>query len=91
MIADRLKELGIVLPIAAVPAFQYVPVTIHERLAFVSGQLPRDGDGIVTGKVGTEVDLDRGRTHHRACGPTGQCQRGGGGPDHAARHHGRRR
>jgi enamine deaminase RidA (YjgF/YER057c/UK114 family) len=67
MIADRLKELGIVLPIAAVPAFQYVPVTIHERLAFVSGQLPRDGDSIVTGKVGAEVDLERGRAASRLC------------------------
>jgi enamine deaminase RidA (YjgF/YER057c/UK114 family) len=67
MIADRLKELGIVLPIAAVPAFQYVPVTIHERLAFVSGQLPRDGESIVVGKVGAEVDLERGRAASRLC------------------------
>ena len=67
MIADRLKELDIVLPIAAVPAFQYVPVTIHERLAFVSGQLPRDGDGIITGKVGAEVDLERARAASRLC------------------------
>lgn len=67
MITDRLKELGIVLPIAAVPAFQYVPVTIHERLAFVSGQLPREGDVVVTGKVGAEVDMDRARMASRLC------------------------
>lgn len=67
MIADRLKELGLVLPIAAVPAFQYVPVTIHERLAFVSGQLPREGESIVTGKVGSEVDVERARAASRLC------------------------
>ena len=67
MIANRLNELGIVLPVAAVPAFQYVPVTIHERLAFVSGQLPRDGESIVTGKVGAEVDLEKARAASRLC------------------------
>jgi len=67
MIEQRLAELGITLPVAPVPAFQYVPVTIHERLAFVSGQLPRQGEEIVTGKVGTDVDLDRAQEAARLC------------------------
>jgi enamine deaminase RidA (YjgF/YER057c/UK114 family) len=67
MIEQRLKELGIELPVAPVPAFQYVPVTVHERLAFVSGQLPRRGEDIVTGKVGGEVGLDVGREAARLC------------------------
>src|SRR5262245_32564889 len=58
-VSSRLNELGIVLPTAAVPAFQYVPVTVLEKMAFVSGQLPRDGDSIVTGTVGSEIDVDR--------------------------------
>lgn len=64
---QRLKQLNIDLPVAPVPAFQYVPVTVHERLAFVSGQLPRNGDQIVTGKLGAEVDLERGREAARLC------------------------
>lgn len=67
MIENKLAELGIVLPAAATPAFQYVPVTIHERLAFVSGQLPRQGDTLITGKVGAEVDLKLAREAARLC------------------------
>lgn len=67
MIEEKLAELGMVLPVAAMPAFQYVPVTVHERLAFISGQLPRDGESIVTGKVGDDVDLERARQAARLC------------------------
>lgn len=67
MIDQRLKQLGIELPVAPTPAFQYVPVTVHERLAFVSGQLPRRGEEIITGKVGDDVNLDRGREAARLC------------------------
>ncbi|HEX4986249.1 MAG TPA: RidA family protein [Burkholderiales bacterium] len=62
-----MKRLGIELPVAPVPAFQYVPVTIHERLAFVSGQLPRRGEEVVVGKLGAEVGLDQGREAARLC------------------------
>lgn len=67
MIEEKLVELGIILPAAATPAFQYVPVTIHERLAFVSGQLPRQGESLVTGKVGGDVDLEQAREAARLC------------------------
>lgn len=67
MIATRLAGLGITLPTAAVPAFQYVPVALHDKLAYVSGQLPRDGERLVTGKVGTEVNLDDARAAARLC------------------------
>lgn len=67
MVEQRLAELGIDLPVAPVPAFQYVPVTVHERLAFVSGQLPRKGEEIVTGKVGSDVDLERAQEAARLC------------------------
>ena len=67
MIASRLADLGIVLPPAAAPAFQYVPLTVHERLAFVSGQLPRNADSLVTGKLGGELDLQQGREAARLC------------------------
>ncbi|HVY05275.1 MAG TPA: RidA family protein [Burkholderiales bacterium] len=67
MISQRLNELGILLPAAAVPAFQYVPVTVFGKMAFVSGQLPRDGDSIVTGKVGSDIDVDGARAAARLC------------------------
>jgi len=67
MILHKLAELGIVLPAAVAPAFQYVPVTVHERLAFVSGQLPRKGELLITGKLGAEVPLDQGKEAARLC------------------------
>lgn len=67
MIDQRLKNMGIELPVAPRPAFQYVPVTVHERLAFVSGQLPRNGDAIVTGKLAGDADVERGREAARLC------------------------
>ena len=68
MIAQRLAELGIVLPDAASPSFNYVPVTLHRGLAHVSGQLPKvDGEVRVFGKVGAEVDLETARREARIC------------------------
>ena len=58
MIEQKLARLGIVLPAAAVPAFQYVPVTVHERQAFVSGQLPREGDEV---RVGADYRLEEAK------------------------------
>ena len=67
MIKNKLEKLGIALPLAATPAFEYVPVTVHERLAFVSGQLPRRGDTFICGKLGDSVDLEAGREAARLC------------------------
>ncbi|HKQ23085.1 MAG TPA: RidA family protein [Burkholderiales bacterium] len=67
-IEHKLAKLGIVLPAAAVPAFQYVPVTVHERQAFVSGQLPREGDEVrIVGKVGNDVSVERAQAAARLC------------------------
>jgi len=53
-----LDAAGIVLPAAAPPAAAYSPVVVHEGLAFVSRQLPRDETGVRTvGRVGVEVAL----------------------------------
>lgn len=68
MIADRLKELGIQLPDAASPSFNYVPVTLHRGVAYVSGQLPKvDGEVRVFGKVGDEVDVETACGEARVC------------------------
>lgn len=68
MIAERLTELGIELPDAASPSFNYVPVTLHRGIAYVSGQLPKvDGEVRVFGKVGGEVDLATAAGEARVC------------------------
>lgn len=68
MIADRLAELGLTLPQAADPSFNYLPVTLHNGVAYVSGQMPKvDGEVRVFGKVGGEVDLETARGEARIC------------------------
>lgn len=68
MIEERLSALGLVLPEAAEPSFNYVPVTLHRGIAYVSGQMPKvDGEVRVFGKVGAAVDLETARGQARIC------------------------
>jgi enamine deaminase RidA (YjgF/YER057c/UK114 family) len=68
MIERRLTELGITLPDAASPSFNYLPVTLHSGVAYVSGQLPKvDGEVRVFGKVGAAVDVETAREQARIC------------------------
>ena len=61
-IENCLKDLGIDLPASAPAGAAYTPVVIHERVAYVSGQLPRDGDHVhVVGQVGRDVSLEEGK------------------------------
>ena len=54
----RLAELGLVLPETAAPGARYAAVVVHAGLAWVSGQLPREGDRVVVaGKLGRDVDV----------------------------------
>ena len=68
MIEDKLAQIGLILPKAAKPTFTYMPVTLHDGVAYVSGQLPKiDGEVRVFGKVGREVTLDAARKEARVC------------------------
>lgn len=68
MIEAQLAALGLELPEAAAPAFHYVPVTVHERVAYVSGQLPRvGGEMSVVGKVGRDVSVAQAQEAARIC------------------------
>lgn len=66
-IVTRLADMGIELPPAAAPVASYVPVVVEGGLAFVSGQLPFIDGKLVTGKLGTELGLERGIQAARAC------------------------
>ena len=67
-IEARLKELGIELPKAAAPVASYVPVVTLGNLAHVSGQLTFFDGELVTGRLGEDVELERGIRAARACG-----------------------
>jgi len=67
-VADRLTELGIVLPTPASAVANYVPVVIAAGFAIVSGQLPLESGALVaTGKLGATVDEATGIRAARAC------------------------
>src|ERR1700754_792079 len=54
---QRLSELGLVLPETATPGARYAAVVVHDGLAWVSGQLPREGARVVAkGKPGRDID-----------------------------------
>lgn len=65
---QRLAELGIALPDVAKPRWSYVPAVRTGNLLFVSGQIGTESGRILhPGKLGREVDAERGREAARAC------------------------
>jgi enamine deaminase RidA (YjgF/YER057c/UK114 family) len=67
-VSDRLGELGIELPPAALPVASYVPVAQGGGLAFVAGQVPlEDGKPMVTGRVGESVSVEQAQELARRC------------------------
>lgn len=58
---QQLKRLGIELPAPPNPVANYVPVVRTGDLLFLSGLLPsRDGQLVMTGKLGENLTVDRG-------------------------------
>ncbi len=59
---QRLKELGIKLPVPPEPFGAYVEAVQTANLLFLSGMLPTEGHGAkFIGRVGAEVDVETGR------------------------------
>jgi enamine deaminase RidA (YjgF/YER057c/UK114 family) len=64
----RLQELGIVLPTPAKPIANYIAFNVVGSLVVISGQIPlREGHIAYTGKVGSEVSIERGQEAARLC------------------------
>lgn len=63
----RLEELGVELPDAPAPAANYVPFVQTGNQVYVSGQLPSGPDGLVTGKLGAELETDAGAEAAKYC------------------------
>lgn len=68
--AERLKELGLTLPRVAAPVASYVAMQRAGNLLFVSGQLPRDENGVLmaSGLVGRDVTLEKAYEAAQLCG-----------------------
>ncbi len=66
-ISARLADKGIELPQATAPAANYIPYVQSGNLLFVSGQISTTADGLVTGKLGADLDVEAGAAAAKLC------------------------
>ncbi|MEM5476173.1 RidA family protein [Pacificibacter sp. AS14] len=66
-IEAKLTELGLSLPDAPAPAANYVPFVRVGNLVHVSGQISNGPDGLITGKLGADLDVEQGAAAAQTC------------------------
>lgn len=66
-IEKRLSQLGLSLPDAPAPAANYVPFVQVGELLFVSGQISQGPEGLITGKLGADLDAAAGAQAAKHC------------------------
>jgi len=65
---ETIDRLGLELPPAPRPLASYVPVRVHEDLAYVSGQIANvEGQVLYPGTVGADVTVEQAREAARRC------------------------
>lgn len=66
-IDTRLAELGITLPEPVAPVANYVPFVQSGSQVFISGQVSIGADGLVSGTLGQDMDIEAGQAAARLC------------------------
>ena len=67
----RIEELGLILPPPPPPGGVYKPLVLIDNMLYVSGQVPVKNDGsLITGKLGTDLDIVAGYAAARQVGLT---------------------
>ncbi|APG46017.1 MULTISPECIES: RidA family protein [Phaeobacter] len=66
-IEAKLKDLGIQLPSAPAPAANYVPYVVVDNMVYISGQISAGPEGLITGKLGADMDVAAGQKAARQC------------------------
>lgn len=66
-IEAKLKDLGITLPEAPAPAANYVPFVVAGDMVYVSGQISSDENGLITGTLGADLDVQAGQAAAKRC------------------------
>lgn len=67
-VEDRLAELGLSVPEVAAPLAAYVSAVVSGSYVYTSGQLPMvSGMLQATGRLGAEIDVDRGTDLAQIC------------------------
>jgi enamine deaminase RidA (YjgF/YER057c/UK114 family) len=57
---EKLRELGYELPRPAAPVATYVPVVRTGNILYISGQVSRDDNGVVEGRLGDTMNVVQG-------------------------------
>lgn len=63
----KLGEMGLSLPDAPAPAANYVPYVVSGNIVYVSGQISQDNSGLITGKLGDDLDIEAGANAAKNC------------------------
>ncbi len=66
-ISKHLETMGVILPDAPAPAANYVPFVQVGDIVYVSGQISQNADGLITGKLGDDVDVAAGAAAAQTC------------------------
>ncbi len=66
-IESRLSEMGITLPVAPAPAANYVPFVVTGNTVYISGQISQTADGLITGRLGADMDVAQGAVAAKSC------------------------
>ncbi len=66
-IEARLAALGVTLTDAPAPAANYVPFVQVGDILYVSGQISNKAEGLITGRLGDNMDSDQGAAAARTC------------------------
>ena len=66
-IEARLAELGVTLGEATAPAANFVPFVQVGDIVYISGQISNGPDGLITGKLGDDLEVEAGAAAARTC------------------------
>ena len=63
----KLAQMGVTLPEAPAPAANYVPFVQTGDILYVSGQVAKDGDTLMVGKLGDDMGVTDGAAAAKVC------------------------
>ena len=67
-IEKKLSSLSLKLPSAPIPAANYLPYVITNKLLFISGQISANENGLIKGVVGQNMSVEEGYIAAQNCG-----------------------
>lgn len=66
-VLERLKAAGVTLPEPRAAVANYVPFVITGNLLFISGQVSAAPEGLIKGRLGEDMTIERGQHAARIC------------------------